>query len=88
MTHFFLCSLIHYGVLGGGLIVDGDSVTYKTTKLTVEKKYKNLRLDRSEIDNITWHWSVFPVATFFMKNGEKYKFLIFNKWRFMKVYQE
>ena len=85
---FFICSLCHNGILGGGLYLDSTSLTYKTSKLTVDNKYKNLVLSMSEIKKITWKWIVFPVATVFMKNGEHYKFIIFNKPRFVKWFQE
>ena len=31
----FVCSLCHNGILGGGLYLDSQSLTYKTNKLTV-----------------------------------------------------
>ena len=34
----FVCSLCHNGILGGGLYLDRQSLTYKTNKLTVDKK--------------------------------------------------
>ena len=50
----FMCSLCYNGILGGGLYLDNNSVTYKTQKLTVNEKYKNLVLPSSEIEGITW----------------------------------
>lgn len=88
MPKSFVCSLCHNGILGGGLYLDSQSVTYKTNKLTVDKKYKNLVLPLNEINKITWKWIVFPVATFHMKNGEEYKIIVFNKARFDKYYRE
>ena len=38
----FVCSLCHNGIVGGGLYLDSQSLTYKTNKLTVGKKYRNL----------------------------------------------
>ena len=84
----FVCSLCHNGILGGGLYLDNQSLTYKTNKLTVDPKYKNLTLPMQEIKEILWKWIVFPVATVNMKNGEHYKFIIFNKPRFEKCFQE
>jgi len=84
----FVCSLCHNGILGGGLYLDSQSLTYKTNKLTVDKKYKNLVLPIREIEEISWKWIVFPVATVNMKNGESYKFIIFNKMRFEKCFRE
>ena len=44
----FVCSLCHNGILGGGLYLDSQSLTYKTNKLTVDKKYRNLGHHRTE----------------------------------------
>ncbi len=88
MKSYFVCSLCHNGLLGGGLIVDENTITYKTGKVTVDKKFRNLTLCRSDIVDLSWKWIIFPVATFEMKNKEKYSFLIFNKRRFMKIYNQ
>ena len=88
MRKVFMCSLFHNGILGGGLYLNPQSVTYRTQKLTVNEKYRNLVLPINEIEEITWKWVIFPVATFYMKNGEKYTFIIFNKNRFIKYYEE
>ena len=40
MKKVFMCSLCHNGLLGGGLYLDSNSITYKTNKLTVDKKYR------------------------------------------------
>lgn len=46
MKNYFICSLCHNGVLGGGLIVDEHMLNYKTGKVTVESKYRDLVLNR------------------------------------------
>ena len=84
----FVCSLCHNGILGGALYLDRQSLTYKTNKLTVDKKYRNLVLPMQEIKEVSWKWIIFPVATVHMKNGERYKFIIFNQSRFEKWFQE
>ena len=84
----FVCSLCHNGILGGGLYLDNQSLTYKTNKLTVDSKYKKLILPMQEIKEITWKWIIFPIATVNMKNGEQHKFIIFNKPRFVKWFKE
>lgn len=88
MRKAFMCSLCHRGILGGGLYLDEQTVTFVCQKLTVDKKYKKLVLPRNEIAEIQWQWIVFPVATFHMKNGEKYRLMIFNKGRFQKYYSQ
>ena len=84
----FVCSLCHNGILGGGLYLDSQSLTYKTKKFTVDSKYRNLVLPMHGIKEISWKWIIFPVATVNMENGELYKFIIFNKSRFLKWFQE
>ena len=88
MKKTFICSLCNNGILGGVLFLEEKSVTYKTNKLTVDKKYKNLVLPIEEIAVLTWKWIIFPIAKFHMKNGESFNFIIFNKRRFEKSFQE
>lgn len=89
MKKAFTGSLIcHMGILGGGIYIDDEFITYKTNKLTVDKKYKMLALPLKEISELTWKWIVFPIATIRMANDEQYKFIIFNKGRFNKYYTE
>ncbi len=89
MKKSFICSLIcHNGIVGGRLNIEDNAITYKTNKLTVDRKYRNLLLSLNEIRELTWEWVVFPVATFHMTNFEKYKVIIFNKRRFQKYYAE
>ena len=87
MKKAFMCSLCHKGVIGGVLYLDSNALTYKTNKLTVDKRLRNLILPLVEIQEITWMQQPFPIATFRMKNGEEYKLLIFNKPRFMKYFE-
>ena len=88
MKKSFMCSLIcHNGIVGGALYLDENSLTYKTNKLTVDRAYRNLVLPLNQIAELTWKWIVFPVATFHMASGEKYKVMIFNKRRFNKYYK-
>ena len=84
----FICSLCHGGIIGGALYMDSEALTYKTNKLTVDKKYKKLVMPIEEIESITWRWVLFPIATVCMKNGECYKLMIFNKSRFEKNFSE
>ena len=87
MKKSFICSIIcHNGIIGGGIYVDDASVTYKTNKLTVDRRYKNLVLPLHEICELSWKRMIFPVATIRMKGGEVYRFMIFNKRRFNECY--
>ena len=84
----FVCSLCHNGILGGMLYLDDSSLTYRTGKLTVDSKYRNLVLPLSNIKEISWKWMIFPVATVHTRIGEDYKFIIFNKPHFEKWFKE
>ena len=87
MKSVFICSLVHNGILGGALYVDEQSIKYRTNKLTVSKELRNLVLPIFEIQDVTWKWVVFPIATFHMLDQRNYKIIIFNKWRFEKVFR-
>ncbi len=88
MNKSFMCSLCRSGILGGALYLNETAVTYRTNKLTVDTAYRILILPLDEITELTWKWIVFPVATFRMKSGIEYKFIIFNKRRFNKYYTQ
>ena len=88
MGNVFACSLCHKGLIGGGLYLEAEGVTFRTNKLTVDKKLRNLNLPVKEIKEITWEQVLFPIATFHMENGESYKLMIFQKRGFCKRYQE
>ena len=84
----FVCSLCHNGILGGGLYLDKQALTYRTNKLTVDRKYRYLVLPLQSIESLSWKRIIFPAATFTMRHGEIYRFIIFNKPRFEKWFQE
>ena len=89
MKNTFVCSIIcNGGILGGGLYLDDKTLTYKTNKLTVDAKYRNLVLPLSEIKEISWGRVLFPIATVHMKHGGDYKFLLFGKARFERCFCE
>ena len=88
MKSYFITSLVKNGLIGGGLLLDDRAVTYKTNKLTVDPKYRNLVLPHEQIASMAWKRILFPIATFQMKNGETYAYLIFNQKRFDRCYAE
>jgi hypothetical protein len=89
MKKVFICSLIcRNGIIGGTLHIDDSSITYKTNKLTVDKRYRNLVLPYNEICELTCKRIVFTIATLRMSNGEQYKFMLFNKKSFNKYYDD
>ncbi len=51
MGKTFVCSLCRNGIIGGGLYIDEQSITYSTQKLTVSPLYRNLVLPMNGNDN-------------------------------------
>ena len=89
MKKTFVCSIIcPGGILGGGLYLDDKALTYKTNKLNVDAKYRNLVLPLAEIKEISWKRMLFPIATVHMKHGGDYKFLLFGKARFEECFKD
>ena len=88
MGKTFVCSLCRNGIIGGGLYIDEQSITYSTQKLTVSPLYRNLVLHMKEIRELSWSQMVVPVAAISMKDGECYKFIIYNKSGFEKAYKQ
>lgn len=89
MKKYFIASLCRNGILGGGIHLDEYAVTYKTGKVTVPVKYRNLQLPYEEIVEISKGWLLcFPTVTLQMKDGEAYKFIVFARKRFLTAIKE
>lgn len=89
MKRYFIVSLCHEGVLGGGIVANDESITYRTNKVTVSQKYRNLEMKYSDIQGFSKKWVLFfPIYSINMKSGETYKFLVFNTGRFNKLLNE
>ena len=88
MKKSFICSLVcPNGIIGGKLTIESDEILYKTNKLTIEKDYKNIRLQIEKISSISWKRIIFPIAIVNL-DGKQYKFLMFNKKGFIKTYNQ
>ena len=84
MKDAFMASLFHEGVLGGALYLRSDKALYRTEKTTVDPKYRYLEMPYNSIEQLETGWALFfPTVTFVMKNGISYKFVIFNRKRFL-----
>ena len=89
MKKYFVASLCRNGILGGGILLDESRITYKTGKVTVPAKYRNLQLPYEEIVEISKGWLFcFPTVTLQMKDGEAYKFIVFARKRFLTAIKE
>ena len=84
MKEKFVCSFIYHGLVGGILELDDEAIVYKCNKLTIPNKYKHLLMSRFEIKEMTWNNLIVSIH---MNNDETYKFLVFNKSKFIKAYE-
>ena len=49
MGKTFVCSVCRNGIIGGGLYIDEQSITYSTQKLTVSPLYRNQMCIRDSV---------------------------------------
>lgn len=85
MNKVFVASLVRNGVLGGSLTVDDSAVTYKTRKLTVPEKLRNLRIPFGDI--ASFETSV-AKTILHLKSGESYTFIVFGNGKFADLLSE
>ena len=89
MKQNYVASLCREGILGGGIVADDDGITYKTGKVTVSPRLRNLEMKYGNIRDFSKKWVLcFPVFTISMDDGENYKFIIFNPNRFNALLKE
>lgn len=83
---YFIVSLCKNGILGGGIVADSEKVTYKTGKVTVPQKYRNLEMNYKDIVSMKQGWLfIFPTVSLKMNDGEEYKFIVFSRKRFVSL---
>lgn len=89
MKKFFIVSLCRNGLLGGGIVVDENKITYKTDKLTIPDKFRNLEMSYADMDGFTvGRLLLLPTVTINMKDSENYKFVVFARKKFIEVLKQ
>lgn len=89
MKNTFSVSLCMNGLLGGWITIGEVSMVYKTGKVTIPEKYRNLVMAYNAILSVTEGSLVFlPTVTVKMKNEEEYKFVVFNRKKFINTLKE
>lgn len=84
MKDVFVASFCKNGVLGGALYLKSDKAIYRTNKITVDAKYRNLEMSYKDIVAIkTGHSLFFPTVTIVLKEESSYKFIVFARKRFL-----
>lgn len=89
MKNTFMVSLCKNGILGGWIVIDAEAITYRTGKVTIPEKYKNLKMKYKDIFSVTEGSLLFlPTVIVKMKNEEEYKFVVFARKKFLKMLNE
>lgn len=88
MKKIYAASLCKNGLLGGGLYIDDEKITFCTGKITVPSQLRNLELNFKDVVGIRKEkLFILPIAAIIMKNGEEWKFFILRLNKFMDVVQ-
>lgn len=87
MKKFIASLCCESGIIGGGIWLNNDAIIFNTQKLIVPVMYKNIRILYWDVKEISIYQVLFtiPVVTIHLKQGLTYKFIIFNRNRFLKV---
>lgn len=86
MKNTFSVSLCKNGILGGWIVLEEESMAYRTGKVTIPEKYRNLVMRYKDIFSVTeGSMLLLPTVTIRMKNDEEYKFVVFSRKRFLET---
>ena len=89
MKEYFVASLCKNGILGGGIVLNSDSIIYHTGKVTIPNKYKKIEMKYEDITKIEMERQFFfPIIVFVMNNEDQYKFVVFARKRFIQTLNE
>ena len=85
MEKLYMASLCYRGgLLGGGLVVDDERLTYGTTKLQVPPDIRRFQLPFCRIRQVEKSRALFlPTVTITMEGGTEWKFLVFGRGGFL-----
>ena len=86
MKRVYAASLCKNGLLGGSLYVDDEKIAFRTGKLTVPLRIRNLELHFKNVVGIRKERIlILPVAAVSMKNGEEWKFFVLRRNDFVRM---
>ena len=85
MEKMYVASLCYSGgLLGGGLFLDDERVTFRSTKLQVPPEIRNMPLRYCRIRRVEKSKALFlPTVTVEMEDGRERKFLVFGRGGFL-----
>lgn len=88
MNDIYAASLCCQGILGGAVCLKEDRIIYKTNKLSAAPQYRRVEMKFSDIDGInSGRLFLFPTIKVKKKNGNSYKFVVFNRKKFLNRYK-
>ena len=86
MKRVYAASLCKNGLLGGSLYVDDEKIAFRTSKLTVPPRIRNLELHFKNVVGIRKEYIlILPVTAISMKNGEEWKFFVLRRNDFVRM---
>lgn len=89
MKKVFAVSLCRNGILGGGIFADNEKIVYRTGKLTVEPRFRNLEMPLKDIVSVkSGRFLLLPAVELEMKNGERFKFIVYARKAFLDTLAE
>ncbi|MCM1023901.1 MAG: hypothetical protein NC395_07560 [Prevotella sp.] len=89
MKKIFSVSLCLNGILGGGIFAEKEKIVYRTGKLTVEPRLRNLEMPVADIVSAESGRLLFlPTVEIKMKNGGKFKFIVYARKAFLNTLAE
>lgn len=89
MKELYIVSLCYNGILGGVIYLTEGCAVYRTGKLTIPEKYRNLKMPYSEITDIqTGSLLLLPTVSISLNDFETYKFVVFARKKFIERLSE
>lgn len=86
MKKSFYASVCADGLHGGAVYLLDDGFCFRCQKITIAEEYKNLMIPYQNIKSISKGKRIFFIPTTIIETigGIKYRFLIFNRKRFIE----
>lgn len=85
MKNAFYGSLCYEGIRGGAIYVEEGIICYRSKVLTLPEEYQNIRIPFSEIESLDkGRKFIFPAVTVRTISGKSYKFVVFNRKKFLE----
>lgn len=82
----FYASLFENGLLGGAAYLDEEGFRFVCQKATVDKEFRDLRIPYRNIKSVrAERKNIIPLTTVETDCGKSYRFLIFNRKRFIDL---